>query len=594
MKQKIGRKLLGFLLALSMVVGLVPGMSLTAYAAGGTEVTKANVICQQYSYEDAYSEQRNKFSLNSAPPIDIVNITLAEAQAFGAAVTCPTTYWVVVYAKDGDNYKWTSNGKTGEQTSSPNGRMGAWDMLLNDDVYHLGSFCDPMEDVTFYFSKGLATVAVTGVSLDKTTAQTIDVDGKVSFTATVEPSGATDKTVKWSVGGTNSDAVKLYSDENCQTPLALDTATTTTTVYAKGVSAGTATVTVTSNSDSNKSASCNVTVNKGNPTAPTGLTATYGQKLSDVALPTGWTWADSTQSVGSVGSNTFKANFAGNDNYNSKSNVDLTVTVSKAANPATVTNTATVTMGGNTVDLASNVTSNGATGTVNYEFSGETNGCTLSGSVLTSGTTAGSVTVNVTVGEDSNYNALDATPITVTINDKLAQTITAADVTATYGDTDKKVTATVTDPATGGGGAISYAVKTGSEDYIDVNATTGALTIKKVPADGMAYVIVTAAESNTYAQATKEVTVTINKANAVAATVTANNRTYDSTKQPLVTVTDTATGGTMQYAIGTNATAVPTTGWSASIPEETNAGTYYVWYTQYENEVPLSAPLPLP
>ena len=33
MKQKTGRKLLGFLLALSMVVGLMPGMGLTAYAA---------------------------------------------------------------------------------------------------------------------------------------------------------------------------------------------------------------------------------------------------------------------------------------------------------------------------------------------------------------------------------------------------------------------------------------------------------------------------------------------------------------------------------------------------------------------------------
>ena len=65
------------------------------------------------------------------------------------------------------------------------------------------------------------------------------------------------------------------------------------------------------------------------------------------------------------------------------------------------------------------------------------------------------------------------------------------------------------------------------------------MTIKAVPADGKAYVIVTAAETSTYTQATKEVTVTINKANAVAATVTANNRTYDGTEKPLVTVTGT-------------------------------------------------------
>ena len=39
MKQKLGRKLLSFLLALAMVVGLMPGMGLTAYAADAVEKT---------------------------------------------------------------------------------------------------------------------------------------------------------------------------------------------------------------------------------------------------------------------------------------------------------------------------------------------------------------------------------------------------------------------------------------------------------------------------------------------------------------------------------------------------------------------------
>ena len=58
MKQKTGRKLLGVLLALSMVVGLVPGMSLTAYAAtnydlwiGGTQVTSDNLSGIGWSYD---------------------------------------------------------------------------------------------------------------------------------------------------------------------------------------------------------------------------------------------------------------------------------------------------------------------------------------------------------------------------------------------------------------------------------------------------------------------------------------------------------------------------------------------------------------
>ena len=110
----------------------------------------------------------------------------------------------------------------------------------------------------------------------------------------------------------------------------------------------------------------------------------------------------------------------------------------------------------------------------------------------------------------------DTYGLTITLVIKPAQTITASDVTATYGDTDKSVSASVTDPATSGG-AITYAVKDGSGDYIDVDAE-GKLTIKAVPpTDGKAYVIVTAAETDDYAATTKEVTVTISPAEVTVA-----------------------------------------------------------------------------
>ena len=104
-------------------------------------------------------------------------------------------------------------------------------------------------------------VDVTSISLSPDTAQTIDVGGTVAFTAAIEPGNATDKAVVWSVSGTNADAVKLYTDENCTESNEIGTsATETMTVYAKGISAGSATVTATSNADSSKSASCDVTV----------------------------------------------------------------------------------------------------------------------------------------------------------------------------------------------------------------------------------------------------------------------------------------------------------------------------------------------
>ena len=166
-----------------------------------------------------------------------------------------------------------------------------------------------------------------------------------------------------------------------------------------------------------------------------------------------------------------------------------------------------------------------ATPASGYKFKNWTKGA--GGDVL--GTDA---SINVTCGQNGQYQVYANFE-----SDKTAQTITAADVTINYGDTDKKVSAT-----TNGKGAISYAVKDGSAEYIDVNSSSGALTIKKV---GTATVVVTAAETDTYAQTTKEVTVTINKANAVAATVTANSSTYDGMDKPLVTVTGEPTGGEM-------------------------------------------------
>ena len=50
-KRKSGRKLLGFLLALALVVGLMPGMGLTAYADG----TTYNPASEYHDYENLIS-----------------------------------------------------------------------------------------------------------------------------------------------------------------------------------------------------------------------------------------------------------------------------------------------------------------------------------------------------------------------------------------------------------------------------------------------------------------------------------------------------------------------------------------------------------
>ena len=81
---------------------------------------------------------------------------------------------------------------------------------------------------------------------------------------------------------------------------------------------------------------CEFVVAKATPTytAPTGLTAKYGQTLADVTLPGGWSWMNSSESVGdaSTVTKTFQAKFTPKDteNYNTVENIELEVTVNKA------------------------------------------------------------------------------------------------------------------------------------------------------------------------------------------------------------------------------------------------------------------------
>ena len=131
-----------------------------------------------------------------------------------------------------------------------------------------------------------------------------------------------------------------------------------------------------------------ITIAKATPayTVPTGLTATYGDTLADVALPDDWAWDDAvTTSVGNVGDNTFAATFtpSDTDNYNTVTK-NLTVAVSAKD----ITN-AVITLGGNltytgqeqTQQIAS-VTVDGLT--VTYDVTSNT------------GTDAGDYTLTVT------------------------------------------------------------------------------------------------------------------------------------------------------------------------------------------------------
>ena len=71
---------------------------------------------------------------------------------------------------------------------------------------------------------------------------------------------------------------------------------------------------------------------------------------------------------------------------------------------------------------------------------------------------------------------------------------------------------------------------------------------------------------------------TIPSVNPTYTAPTSKTMQYNGSAQDLVNAGSVSAGGSMDYAIGTSATTAPSSGWSASVPTDTNVGTYYVWY----------------
>ena len=251
---------------------------------------------------------------------------------------------------------------------------------------------------------------------------------------------------------------------------------------------------------------CEFVVAKATPTytVPTGLTAKYGQTLADVTLPDGWSWMDSSESVGgaSTAAKTFQAKFTPKDteNYNTVENIELEVTVNKAD-------------GGNlkTVELEQKYTDAsdhtytpdwaGLPAGQDWTFSSEASivlpkqDFAADGNLLTyaiSGGKAGDKITLILKASCDNYEDFTIT-LNVTLTEKDDQkplTITG-NTSVIYGE---KLTLTTTSGS--GMGAVTYridnAISTG-EATIDPN--TGVLTPVKV---GSVSVIATKAGDNNY------------------------------------------------------------------------------------------------
>ena len=251
---------------------------------------------------------------------------------------------------------------------------------------------------------------------------------------------------------------------------------------------------------------CEFVVAKATPTytVPTGLTAKYGQTLADVTLPDGWSWMDSSESVGgaSTAAKTFQAKFTPKDteNYNTVENIELEVTVNKAD-------------GGNlkTVELEQKYTDAsdhtytpdwaGLPAGQDWTFSSEASivlpkqDFAADGNLLTyaiSGGKAGDKITLILKASCDNYEDFTIT-LNVTLTEKDDQkplTITG-NTSVIYGE---KLTLTTTGGS--GMGAVTYRIDTdASTGEATIDPNTGVLTPVKV---GSVSVIATKAGDNNY------------------------------------------------------------------------------------------------
>lgn len=335
---------------------------------------------------------------------------------------------------------------------------------------------------------------------------------------------------------------------------------------------------------------CEFVVAKATPTytAPTGLTAKYGQTLADVTLPDGWSWMDSSESVGgaSTVTKTFQAKFTPKDteNYNTVENIGLEVMVNKAdgRNLKTVeleqkyTGTSEHTY---TPDWA------GLPAGQDWTFSSEASivlskqDFAADGSLLTYAISGGKVGDKITITLKASCDNYEDFTITLTItltakDDQAALTLTGG-TTVVYGQTLQLGTS-----GGNGNGAVTYAVTNGTgEATIDA---TGKLTPVKV---GKVKVSAAKAGDASYNSITSaEVEITITRATPTGepayTKITASGKTLADAALGIGTITPA--GGTIAWddPTTTEVVANKSYGWTYT-PTDTNyttrTGTIKLW-----------------
>ena len=290
--------------------------------------------------------------------------------------------------------------------------------------------------------------------------------------------------------------------------------------------------------------------------------------------------AGSTEMPKATNANTegYKVYYYCEGDINNKAKSGNVITkINKASNPMGVTNKTVY--AGSITDLTTAVV--GTQGNVTFELtsSGTTTASTLSGSNLTAGTLSTTddntqtVVIKVTAAGNDNYNE-GSKNLTITVQKYTAglswTTTTPSNII--YGTTGKSATVNVI-VAGGTKGKITYT--SGSTDVLEIDASTGALTTKKV---GSSEITASIERTSTVKPATTKKKIAVVQ-NTNPITATAKTLTYNGKDQELISVSNAQ--GDVYYSVGTVLSSNNyTTAGSTTIPtrKDANVNGYVVYY----------------
>ena len=589
MKQKTGRKLLSFLLTLAMLVGLMPGMGLTAYAADevSENISLVNgqslVLGTHYSVSGEFENESGIHVYNKGPMT--INARKGE------------TITKVVLTYNWGNYK-----------SSLSASPGTFD--------------------------GDATIS--DINAQQVTISSSDTRGVKISAVTVYFEGSLSNPTVTLTGGANAKSSGGLLTQS-YLPGAMDTVTYTALTGAAFPEFETFTqngVTVERTSDT-------VVTVSGTPTANTEITVPDAESSSKIV-----TWGSSIiKDSGRNGlvfqirrNNSYSdtANgitltksgdgYVGSDDWYSYGSLELNFTTATGKFTSIEIETGQIRDGGNWTKDGNTLKWNGTpsnsvslsgsrlylegVSSINFVIEMPTVSVTItpgsnmtktadSGAAEQTGLTGPMTDVVYTADEGyyfpENYSVDAVNGISVTRNSYTQITVSGtptADASITLTAPMAKTTpaaptaAAATDCTTADNNdgtltGVTTAMEYKKSDAADWTAGTGSDITGLVP--GTYYVRVKATDTS-LASDNQQLTIKAfgqKETATVTKAPTAKTLTYNGSAQELVNAGE-ATGGEMQYALGTKDAA--TEEYTTSIPAKTDAGTYYVWYKAVGDE----------